>query len=116
MAEPASLAERRPHLRVLDLAFGEFRRLIGAIFVDHALGLPVAPGCSLRIEPSLAQLSLIIHGDLTGLELANLQELCGQNLDVRYHEGELEVFCPSLAALSESRHAPPGERFRDACR
>jgi hypothetical protein len=74
------------------------------------------PACSLRIEPKSAQLSLIIYDSLDGRELVKLQELCGQNLDVRYHEGELEVFCPSLTALNESRHAPPGERFRDACR
>jgi hypothetical protein len=96
---------RSPHLEVLHYALEELHRVVVAINVDHVLGRPVAPALTLVIEPGTPNLALAIAGDLDGLELARLQELLGQNLDLRYRNGRLEVHCPSVEALNRDREA-----------
>jgi hypothetical protein len=86
--------------RLTAMALDEFQRVVVAIAVDGALGRP-APPLALRLGTRPGHLPeremcLVIHGDLTGLQLHELQALIGQNLDLEHAGGELRVICPSL--------------------
>ncbi len=93
-----TIAESRvqtPQQRILSLAFTEFHELVAAVFVDGALGRP-APAMAIRLNANHGAISIVVLDDLSGLQLAQLNELCGQNLEIRHRGGELIIACPSL--------------------
>ena len=83
-----------PRQRLVAGALDRFHRVVEAVYVERQLGEP-APALALRFASS-GGMTLVVLDDLNGLQLATLGQLCGQDLDVRYRDGELEVYCPSL--------------------
>lgn len=87
-------AAQEAHGQIRALVWRDYDRFIRAIRDDRALG-PV-PELEIHFDrygggPTLR----IAEEDVSGLQIAKLSEMVGQDFDVRLEGGRLEVFCPA---------------------
>lgn len=82
--------------RIQAHVWDELQRVVTAIRIDNALG--VAPALVIRLDRFGGGPALRIEDDhLDGLPLAKLQELAGQDIEVAFVAGRIELSSPSWA-------------------
>lgn len=97
MAEPQATPEEREEARqrIVDLTWDEMLRVVKAIRAGEPQGF-AAVDLTIKLDRFGGGPALVIaEATVDSRTIAQLQELAGQNLDLRLDEGRIELYCPS---------------------
>ena len=85
--------QRRAQDAIESAVWDELHRVVAAIRTENAIGMQ--PDMSITLSRYGGPALVIQEEEITGMQLALLSDLCGQNLDVELFEGRMTIYSAS---------------------